>query len=138
MRNKKIIVLVILSVAAVFSLLYGIITPSKRRARSSSKPVNIQPKKVATTAKGITLVSRRTKRSNYSSWGRSPFILQETTDNELALNGILWDAKNPQAVINGEIVGVGDKINKYSVVDIDKNKVILNDGTEDCELKLVY
>jgi len=72
-------------------------------------------------------------------WIRCPFCGMLYIDGEggiIALSGILWDDKAPKAVINGEIVGIGDKINKYSVVDIDRNTVTLNDGTKDIKVSL--
>ena len=54
----------------------------------------------------------------------------------LTINGILWDKKNPLAIINEEIVKVGDKIDSNTVVGIEQDRVILNDGSKDIELLL--
>ena len=56
----------------------------------------------------------------------------------LSLNGIVWDEENPKAIINGAIIGIGDKLGVNTIVDIKKDRVILNDGAADFELILGY
>ena len=57
-------------------------------------------------------------------------------DEQIKLEGIIWDAKRPMAVINGLILIPGDEINANTIVTIEKDRVILNDGTQDMELRL--
>ncbi len=80
---------------------------------------------------------------------RDPFVSLVTPDGRLlnlepagagtkvALEGIIYD-KNGQsyAIINGEVVGVGDYILGYSVVNINKDMVILMKNNEYMEYKL--
>ena len=134
MKNKKIIISGVLSVAAVFSLLYGILTPPKVRRRGLPEPADVQKKEAAITAKRIIFPMRETKRSNYSSWGRNPF--SESISKPIILTGIIWDNIAPQAVINSEIVKTGDEIYGNTVIEIKRNSVILSDGTKDFELEL--
>lgn len=134
MKNKKIIISVILSVAAVFSLLYGTLTPSKIRYKRASQLADVQEKEAAPAAKRIISPARQAKRSNYSSWGRNPF--SESVSKPITLTGIIWDNIVPQAVINSEIVKTGDKISGNTVVEIKRNSVILSDGTKNFELEL--
>lgn len=54
----------------------------------------------------------------------------------LTVNGIVWDKEHPMVIINNEIIGVGDKIDGNTVVEIKENSVILNDGMRDFELGL--
>ncbi|MDD5449468.1 MAG: hypothetical protein PHO42_02595 [Candidatus Omnitrophica bacterium] len=76
---------------------------------------------------------RRAERTRFTSWGRNPFLTRiSLTDAGLA--GILWDEKSPKAIIGGSIVGIGDKIGGNTVVDIQKDRVILNDGSENFEI----
>lgn len=117
MQNRKLIILIILGIAAIFS---------------DATPV-IAEKDIAR--------ERRAKRSSFTSWGRNPFSLYRgpaTTISGLALSGVLWDENAPTAIVNEEIVGIGDKIGIYTVVDIQKDKVILTDGTKNYELNLSY
>jgi hypothetical protein len=44
---------------------------------------------------------------------------------ELKLSGILWDEKIPSAIINSKIVKIGDLIEGKTVVDIEKNRVLV-------------
>ena len=48
----------------------------------------------------------------------------------------MWDKEKPIAIINGEIIKVGDNVGGNIVVDIKQDRVILNDGAKDFELKL--
>ena len=52
------------------------------------------------------------------------------------LQGVLWDQNHPTAIINGQIVAVGDKMNGNRVVDIKRDRVILNNGVDNLELIL--
>jgi hypothetical protein len=74
------------------------------------------------------------------SWGRCPFsgkIYAEAEGRQdLELSGIMWSPKKPLAVINNRVVKVGDKIFGSTVIEIRKDKVILNNGSADFELKL--
>ncbi len=72
-------------------------------------------------------------------WTRCPFcgtLYVGGVSGVVALSGILWDDENPKAVINGEIVGVGGNVNRYSVINISRNSVTLNDGIKDIEISL--
>jgi hypothetical protein len=60
----------------------------------------------------------------------------EDSSFRLYLSGILWDEKDPTAIINDRIVGIGDRFGVYSVVNIKQDRVILNDGFSDFELRL--
>ena len=72
---------------------------------------------------------------------RDPFVLGPKAftveiSSDFSLNGILWDEKNPQAIINNTIVGVGDEVGGSIVLEITQDKVILNDGARNFKLKL--
>lgn len=73
---------------------------------------------------------------------RDPFsdlpvtIINKSSPNTLSLSGILWDTQNPLALINGMTVKVGDKVRNYIITNIEQDKVVLNDGTKDFELKI--
>jgi hypothetical protein len=70
-------------------------------------------------------------------WGENPFVenrrqrtapSEESPQRELVLNGILWDARTPTAVINDRVVSRGDRIGPWEVVEIQKERVLLSDG----------
>jgi len=139
MQNKKSVVLIILSALAILSLIYGVGTPTKKRQIASSKDIDIQEKAPFVKKEKIVPIARGAKRTNYVFWGRNPFVPKATAAARTSvpiLNGIMWDEKNPKAIINDIIVQKGDKINGNTVIEIGQNRVILNDGTANFELTL--
>lgn len=132
MKNKKLL-LIILSVMAIFSLLYGIFSPSRAK-----RFLNEEGKKIM-TEEGAIYLERQARRSSYSSWGRNPFSASKSLIKRpqgVILNGILWDSKNPMAIVNEGIVKEGDIISGNKVIEIKQDRVILNDGSKDIELFL--
>jgi hypothetical protein len=76
-------------------------------------------------------------KSAFEDWGRNPFVISSSGGPlRFILKGILWDAARPSAIINGEIVEKGGRIGPCMVLDIKPDKVLLNDGTRDLELRL--
>lgn len=76
-------------------------------------------------------------------WGRDPFSEKAATTggdlaiSDLKLEGIIFHYGNiPRAIINGELVGEGDKIGSIIVVKISKDDVIVTDGDKDYKLQL--
>ncbi|ODS30477.1 MAG: hypothetical protein SCARUB_04417 [Candidatus Scalindua rubra] len=139
MRNKKLLILIILSVAAVLSLIYGIATTPKGRRGLISMPADVYQDEKAQLTKGVIPTKRDAKRTGFVSWGRDPFLLPQEpakTSTRLNLNGIIWDEEDPIAIINDNFIEIGDKIEKNTVVDIKEDSVILNDGANDFELRL--
>ena len=65
----------------------------------------------------------------------APVASLRAASHGLYLNGIAWDKEKPIAIINESILGVGDRVDSYIVVEIKQDRVILNDGTSDVELK---
>ena len=63
-------------------------------------------------------------------WERNPFsrnkVLASYGAGSLILTGIIWDEKNPNAIIGNEIVKEGDVIDKYTIVEINKDKVVIS------------
>ena len=69
-------------------------------------------------------------------FSRSIIKSTEMFDARLHISGILWDEKDPRAIINGRIVGEGDKVDGNTVVSIEQELVVLNDGLSDFILRL--
>ncbi|MDO8535661.1 MAG: hypothetical protein Q7S30_01440 [Candidatus Omnitrophota bacterium] len=143
MKDKKVVALIILAVLAVISLVYGITASPKSRAKSAAVAVGQAsgaPAQNAVVAKSVVPTARRAKRSQFKAWKRNPFVsgLAATTltMTKLTLNGIIWSKTNPKAMIGDAIVVKGDTVGANKVVDIQPDKVILNDGAKDFELKL--
>jgi len=134
MQDKKVLALIILTIFAIISLIYGIRASAKRRPSSSALPsaetVSLLP------AKGSSGVERRAKRTKFTSWKRSPFVHATTASPELVLSGIIWHKDKPKAMIGDAILMKGDRIAGNTVVDIKPDRVILNDGIKDFEIKI--
>src|SRR3989338_4097239 len=68
---------------------------------------------------------------------RDPFSLRVFSSEAAGycLRGIAWDVNTPPAaIVDDRIVGIGTKVENYTVVDIQQNKVIFNDGTKNIEI----
>lgn len=131
MQNKKIIILIILGIAAVISLFYGMFASSKAGRNVILKKISV-PQEFA-------YLTRNAKKTAYSSWSRDPFSASSAPIKGyrgFVLSGIMWDKESPTAIINDNIVKIGDKISGNAVVDIKQDRVILSDGIKDFELKL--
>jgi len=126
------------------------------RKRYPAKPVSISPgtfkeivkRDIGTTSKMASIHEQyeytdAMKSQENGLWGRDPFSTQqalkgsELAVSDLKLEGILWHhGKAPSAIVNGEIVGEGDKIGVTTVVSIDKDSIIVSDGSKHYKLNL--
>ena len=139
MKDKKLLVIIVLAVLAVVSLIYGLVAPPKSRYRSSSDSPIVSVSQGKPASGEFVSEVRAKKRTTFASWGRNPFLFQPLAGKEAkqtVLDGIIWDSREPKAVIGGEILGVGDSIGPNKIVDIKPDKVILNDGVNNIELEL--
>jgi len=135
MENKKVTLVIILGIAAVFSLYYGITSTPKGKS-------TLPPEESAVYSAGGNLLpgiavpaKRQARKTEFKTWGRNPF-LPGGTAAVLDLSGILWDEEAPKAIISGNIVAVGEKVEGNTVVDIRPDRVILNNGNTTIELRL--
>lgn len=71
-------------------------------------------------------------------WSRDPFLRGTGAglSDALSLSGILWDVAQPLAIINGEMVGVGQTIEGYRIVSITQESVAVTDGAETLTLQI--
>jgi hypothetical protein len=135
MKDKKIIILAVLSVFALVSLARGIMAPAKYKGGAAVMVSAGQP--VTAQGAGNASMQRRAKRTNFKYWKRNPFVPASSgTSSALALNGIIWNKDRPKAMIGDAIVVKGDSVNGNKVVDIKPDRVILNDGVSNFELKM--
>ena len=139
MQDKKVVALIVLTVLAVISLIYGVTATPKGRAKSAvvtDKQIAVTPAQDA--AKNVVSTDRRARRSQFKVWKRSPFIDGQAASavSELTLNGIIWSKTKPKAMIGDIMVVKGDTIGGNKVIDIQPKRVILNDGIKDFELKI--
>jgi len=139
--DKKLVLLIGLGVAALASLLYGILTPSPGRHGPSQAAVpaaSLSGPSAGFGAAGVLPKERHAQQSQFTDWGRNPFLPEgmEDASQEHVLMGIVWDEKMPRCVINNRIVGVGDEVAGKRVKEIRRDRVILSDGLKEVELRV--
>ena len=76
---------------------------------------------------------------------RNPFaaiptekVVTETPQLDLKLGGIIWNDVSPSAMINDDIVEVGDTVGDATVKKIMKTSVILMKGNEEYTLEMQF
>lgn len=144
MKNTKLIVIVAVALAAIFSFWNAVANFSKRSQPSNLAPDTRHQTPVArspvTHSPSPTASGKRVK-SRFQDWQGDPFSTGTESAVEmeipgLSLSGIAWDPQKPQAIINGHIVNRGDEIADYKVEDIQPTVVTLSRGPLKFELKL--
>ena len=156
MKKKEIIELSVTS-CLIIVLLFAIVNGAKSVGRTKRLGAQQASKKKVPPAKetrigqaqdithvpeGKTLFEKLDEETKDIKPTRDPFssgpimMLGISKFEGLNLMGILWDEESPKVIINDEILGIGDDIDGNTIVDIRQNKVILNDGSKDFELRL--
>ena len=76
------------------------------------------------------------ERAAQLGWTRDPFTHGASVGlmGGFTLSGILWDATAPIAMVNGQMVSVGDTVEGYRVTEIRIDRVLLSDGEQTHEL----
>ena len=74
-------------------------------------------------------------------WARDPFVPKAAVGSltkavNLTLNGILWDERDPKAIVNEKTLLKGDTIYGYTVVQIKPRSVVMRTGEKNIELSV--
>lgn len=142
LQDRKLVLLIVLSIAAAVSLAHGILKPVGPKSKSESMhQAESIVREISQFTQSQHLVERRVKRGNNEKWNRdpfqSPYFSAELARNDFVLQGIAWDEKNPQALIGDEIYSAGGRVEgNITVKAIKKQSVILTNGEMNLELKL--
>ncbi|MFA5117250.1 MAG: hypothetical protein WC695_00180 [Candidatus Omnitrophota bacterium] len=134
MKDKKLLILIILGTAGILSLMYGITATIKDNAGIPVKEQDSYPLANVRSDRIISAVERRAKKTSFSSYKRN--IFSQKNGGLTGLTGIIWDEKSPRAIIDDIVVGVGERVGEKTVVEIKKDRVILNDGAANSEVLL--
>lgn len=122
----------------VIILLFFLMRAFEKGKRSA--PVKAKEFATDQNVKEPGLYARLEQEIKRMDFKRDPFSRQSFSDLKesqgLYLSGILWDEVNPTAIINDEIVAVGSEINGKKIVEIKKNKVVLEADGQTTELGL--
>ena len=132
--KKQRLVAVILGVLVVIIWVRGLTVKPNRSHRGASPALSRSIARDLQTTKQISQPAV----SRFTDWGGNPFEVERRSNSptpqpgaspsSYVLSGILWDSKSPSAIINGRLVGVGDPVGQWKVVEIHKDRVILSDG----------
>lgn len=128
--DKKKAILAVLTLISIFIWYNGLRFSLKKKNSATSGYLEI-------SSAGQKI--KQKKRAGYKDWGRDPFVITQTPashSSALALGGIVYDEKDNYVLINDQVLHIGDQVNGNKVVDIKQDRVILNDGNKDIELKL--
>lgn len=74
-------------------------------------------------------------------WGRDPFtkvhtVMKKSKKHLLILSAVIWDEKEPHAIINNEVVVTGEEIDGYRVKKINNNNVVLEKAGREITIEL--
>lgn len=165
MKPKEQIELAVIGVGVIvliFLLVTRVIMPISSPKKSSKAPISTKNSMAKKDAKeeikpGLLTKSARAPfgrgRPVYGLWKestkdqeliRDPFseeISHKSKDTshgigDFDLQGILWDDAKPSVIINGEELSVGESISGAKVIRIEKDSVILNNGSKEFKLNL--
>ena len=61
--------------------------------------------------------------------GKEAIAAEPNVDlKNFSVSGIVWGGRFPQAIINGKVLGIGDKIDGIEILGIDKSGVTVRSG----------
>ena len=131
-RNSKLAILIVLVTTVIF-----VWVPKGKKTKDA-------PSTTSSVTFGQAIPVTRAvprRRTEFVDWGRNPLASPQREEkigsiSNLALLCITLNDKEAQAFINGSVVHVGDKITDKTVKQIEPNRVILTDGTNDYVLEL--
>lgn len=142
MDKKRIEIIITIGLIIIFIfLLASSLKKIRQKFRSAQAPSvsSLQPSLPQISGQKKEEPARN--KARVLNWARCPFSgkIYSTGKTEavnLRLAGILWDTKNPQALINGRVVQEGDTIGDFVVIKILTDKVKLLHGDKYIEIKL--
>ena len=70
---------------------------------------------------------------------RDPFsVYSQAKIQGVVLSGIFWDEFEPRVILDGQLLRTGEKVGKYTVREIRRDRVIVDDGQTQKELTIDY
>lgn len=149
MGNKQTVQYIITAVLVV-ALIVLVMARTKKKGTANKKEgivaaakgvVSSITNRITESQEDISDVIDLQKKRAELSWGRDPFFFMETKKvykgKSISLRGVsLGRDKAGFAYINDEIVTVGDNVEGYLVLEIQKDKVLLRRGLDSFYLSL--
>lgn len=136
-RKEKII---LSALGALIAVVWAPVLFSRADRRGGKGPSPSSPQDAA-PAPAPGPADERLGSSAQAQWGENPFVADRSGagssgafppnrgETGFTLSGILWDAESPSAVINNQVVGVGERLDRWQVTEIRKDRVVLSDGS---------
>ena len=89
----------------------------------------------------VTAASPKTQFWDSVKWDKDPFLLDTSNMKErgmedMTLNSIVSDKENPYAIINNDVVKLGDKVNDMTIIEINEKSVVLEQDGQKHVLEL--
>ena len=149
MEKEKKNIIIALSLLGVFAvaLLNNMHIFDKRAPVPAAKPLN------SLNSNNLSsLVSMRQNDATFreqwkrwdGDWVRDPFVEEikvsapASETDQLVLKGIFWDEKNPKVILNDKMLGKGDTLGTYTVLEIKPRSVILTNGQKNIEVQVFH
>ena len=137
LNKKQKIELAITAVGVIFLIFMLIASAAQRIHKRKKISTNMNTKSAPFLSQTISFGRSKLKESAIKEgWGRDPFfpgsssIASDSNLAGLALDGILWGSDNPYAIINNDIVTVGDIVDDAMVLEINEDNVIVEQDDE--------
>jgi hypothetical protein len=133
---------IIITIALILILIFAWANSLKVLKKKSSPPAALGPASLPIETGVYPGQEKEKSPQRNLVWARCPFSGKIYTEKEAAgiaglkLDGILWDKQKPIAIIAGQVVEIGGKVEGNIVVDIKEDRVILSNGSNNFELKL--
>ena len=140
-NRTKIIITAALILVLVFAWANAFKVLAKKSKPKKPKQAPSTSISAPSTIPTVTSISKREWSEDKNlEWKRCPFsgisYSRDTSTEDLEISGIIWDELKPRTIINGQILEEGDRIGNLLVEKIEKQKVILSDGTKTIELQI--
>lgn len=103
-----------------------VLTPFARNPFQPQLPVQEEeqpPVKPVEIIKPVDKPKPVTGKTSSSSVKPSAQVAKPQPPPDLKITGLVWNTDRPQAIINGKVVDVGDKIETIQIVSINKNGI---------------
>ncbi len=148
MRKKEIIELSVTGVLLVVMIFALTNAAAKSRARNAKKALSAIESPVVMPVAALDqkidskdLYNLLEKQAQLIEVKRDPFsaapiIIEKDAQTGVVLTGILWDKDKPMAIIEGQIVKLGQRVGNQTVMEIKRDRVILSDGEVFSEVRL--
>ena len=136
--NKKKIELAITGIGIVFLIFMAISHMPKHK---NNKPISGSEPFSGSGSAVVSFTSDERRKTKDEKWGRDPFLLdasgvKERGMEDLELNGIVSDKQSPYAIINNDVVKLGDQVNGMIVIEINEKNVVLDENGQKHTMEL--